>query len=358
MSFCAFVRGRGRPKPDPDQKNKYSSTPVRQTRDTKYKSSLIGTTSSGNKAGASQHQDLEEVDSEDEGKGQAQDNTSSTHRRIKVARRAIKNTDASQREDEGNDSSLYRYPLTQKVLNLEKREQEEKRKCRALNKKCQELSLAMDNMREEIERERSECKAIYQKLEEAMNRAMTQLEDERGKSKELSMRSESLVADLAAASEENTLLTKMLEEKTWESRVFRCAYTAVFKLCPSISDRIDLRNVLARTILLYRAKAQQERENQGNQGQDESASNETSEPLSQQESPTSVSDAAESDLDSEDLPLSRKRSRTAQDEQSSHGDQASDKDTDEDMPLSFVRRKRAKTVKAAPLSDEESSLYA
>ncbi|KAM0265689.1 hypothetical protein ACHAQJ_000123 [Trichoderma viride] len=245
------------------------------------------------------------------------------------------------------------YPLSQQVLGLEKREQEAQAKCTLLEEKYRQLRLAMERLTKERDKERFDHEARCKSLEAANEAALKQIEKEKDKFKELNAKNESLVADLAAASEEKTRLSEMLEEKTHESYVFRCACCILFKVAPSTSERVTIRNLLRDVLLHYIDKRKREHEDQENQVQDQSNEGQLAEPRPQQESSpcVAISDAAESDVGSENLSLGRKRPRTRSGEEIVPDDwlqsceRASDDDTDEDMPLTEVRKKRAKKSK-------------
>lgn len=192
--------------------------------------------------------------------------------------------------------------------------------------------------------EKHDMEASYEarcQLAEATTTSITkQLREEKIKLQELNLKNQDLVTNLAAASEKNTHLEKMLEEKTHESYVFRCAYRIVFKCSLSIKEKCSISGVLRRVI--ERCQAERQREIEAQADRDRDQKDEEAQPESSLFiSPSSVDAAAEAEDSSLGLssPSSRrKRLLEIQDE-----DQASSQDS-EDMPLLDLRRKRAKKL--------------
>lgn len=277
------------------------------------------------------------------------------------------------------------YPLSRQVLNLERREREAQSKCTRLEVKCRELSLALECMTKErdeanascekrcqladekvvlMEGQMKEMKETYetkQKLSEAKLKSAVlslnkQLKKESGKIEELLEKNlilhdknTNLTVELATASEKNTDMEKMLEEKTLESYVFRCAYRVVFKCSLSIQEKCTIRGVLRRVIERRRAERRRDVEAQANrdQNQDEERRLESSPALESSSNPAAVTKGADSSsiLLSPRSAIKRRRQLEAI-EAHYKGHRApseeSDSDSDEDMPLLDVRKKRAK----------------
>ncbi|KAH6605917.1 hypothetical protein Trco_005070 [Trichoderma cornu-damae] len=303
---------------------------------------------------------------EDEDEVEVDDDFASIYHRVKRVRRvmagAIEAGDLPAKDVEANPPSSNPYPLSRQVFNLEKREQEAQDKCKFLEKEYQELAVTVERLTTARDEERSDNEARCKSLEAANAASLEQLKEEKDKLEDLCIKNESLAADLAAASEEKTFLTEMLEEKTHESYVFRCALAVVFKLTPSIRERITFRDLLRDVLLHYYNKRQKERQNQENQnqhqesqGQEQNDTTMDSEPPPQQEqqqdSSPWTSDAAESDVGSKDLRLRRKRPWAARAKRSSG-------DTDDDMPLIDVLKKRPKKSKTMSSSHGETSSVA
>ncbi|KAK1248501.1 hypothetical protein MKX08_006721 [Trichoderma sp. CBMAI-0020] len=265
------------------------------------------------------------------------------------------------------------YPLSRQVQNLERREREAQRKCTHLEEQCRELSLALERMKAERDDDRTsleqrcqlaEAKLIsveaelktqydmrvahYEASDAAHKLAMSNLSSEfnrqRKKVEQLCEKNRTLHDDnahltmeLAAMSEKYAFSEMMLEEKTLESRLYRCAYSTVFKCSLSVKEKCTIRDVLIRVIDRMRNERRRERERQANQDQndDEEAQSE----LSTLESSSSV-DAAAAAQDSS-LGLSSPSSRRKRLLKNQDEDEVSSEDSD-DIPLLDLRRKRAK----------------
>ncbi|KAL7787889.1 hypothetical protein V8C37DRAFT_256027 [Trichoderma ceciliae] len=364
MSLAALrLRRRFNPKPDPDQHTQPPSAPIHQSSNQHSYSSIVETPPPSSETAKPQNQDPKFPDLEDDNDGQVQGDFSSIYHSVNRTRKAIAGaieaSDLSPNESEADNPPPNPYPLSQQVLRLEKREQYAQDKCKFLENKCRELTLAMERLAKERDKERSDSEERCKSLEAANDATLKQLDEEKDKLKELKAKNESLAADLVAVSDEKRFLARMLEEKTHESYIFRCAITVIFKLTPSIGERITMRDLLRAVLLYWWDKQQSERGSQESQVRDQNDEGELNESRPQQETSSCVSDAVESDLDSEDLPLSRKRPRAAaQDKKHGHGDQASNGETDEDMPLFDVLRKKTKKLKTMPSSREEASSVA
>lgn len=239
------------------------------------------------------------------------------------------------------------YPLSRQVFNLERREREAQLNCNRLEEKCRELSLALERMKKEKHEMETNYEARCQLAEVKTISVIKQLKKEKYKVKELNDKNEDLVTDLAAASEKKTFLEKMLEEKTHESYIFRCAYRVVFKCSLSIKEKCTIYGVLKRVIERCRAERHREVEAQANRDQnqkDEEAQPE-SPPLESSESSlfkSSSSVDAAAEVADPSLGLSSPSSRRKRLLETQDENQASSEDSDEDMPLLDVRRKRAK----------------
>lgn len=235
------------------------------------------------------------------------------------------------------------YPLSRQVFNLERREREAQLNCTRLEEKCRELSLALERMREEKHDMEARCEARCHLVAEETAMALTEMTKEKYKVKELNDKNEDLVADLAAASEKKIHLEKMLEEKTHESYVFRCAYRIVFKCSLSIKEKCSISGVLKRVIERCQAERQREIEAQADRDRDQKDEEAQPEPSALESSLFVSSSSVEAAAEVEDSSLGlsspssrRKRLLEKQDE-----DEASSGDS-EDMPLIELRRKRAK----------------
>ncbi|PON30517.1 hypothetical protein TGAM01_v200957 [Trichoderma gamsii] len=231
------------------------------------------------------------------------------------------------------------YPLSRQVFNLERREREAQLNCTRLEEKCRELSLALERMREEKHDMEASYEARCQLVEARKTCVIKQLKKEKDKVKELCEKNDDLVMDLAAASEKNTYIEKMLEEKTHESYVFRCAYRVVFKCSLSIKEKCSISGVLKRVI--ERCQAERQRDIEAQADRDRDQKDEEAQPESSLfVSSSSVEAAAEAEDLS--LGLSSPSSRRKRLLENHDEDQASSEDSDDDMPLLEIRRKRAK----------------
>lgn len=243
------------------------------------------------------------------------------------------------------EADIPSYPLSRQVLNLERREREAQLKCSRLEEKCRELSSAL----ERTTKEKHEMGATYEarcQLAEAEAISINkQLKKERNKFEELNDKNETLVADLAAASENNTFLKKMLEEKTHESYIFRCAYRVVFKCSLSIKEKCTIHGVLRRVI--ERCWAERRREVEAQESRDQSRNDEERQlESSTPESSSKLADATEASDSNLGLLSPRSlRKRQLEETQALNLPKASSEDSDEDMPLLNVRKKRAKKAK-------------
>ncbi|KAL6890696.1 hypothetical protein GGI43DRAFT_387499 [Trichoderma evansii] len=223
-----------------------------------------------------------------------------------------------------NPSPPSQYPLSHQVLNLERREREAQLKCERLEEKCRELSLALDRMAKEKHEMEASYEARCQLAEVKAIAVNKQLKKERDKVEELNGKNENLITDLAAASEKNTFTEKMLEEKTHESYIFRCAYRVVFKCSLSIKEKSTIRGVLTRVINRRRAERRKEIEAQANRdrNQNDEERQLDSSTLESSSNLAAVTEAADSN--------SRRRYKQVS------------SDSDDEMPLFDVRKKRAK----------------
>ncbi|KAM0525541.1 hypothetical protein ACHAPE_000248 [Trichoderma viride] len=248
------------------------------------------------------------------------------------------------------------YPLSRQVFNLERREREAQLNCTRLEEKCRELSLALERMREEKHGMEASYEARCQLAEVKTTSVIKQLKKEKDKVKELNLKNEDFVTDLAAASEKNTHLEKMLEEKTHESYVFRCAYRIVFKCSLSIKEKCSISGVLKRVIERYQAERQREIEAQADRDRDQKGEEAQPEPSALESSLFVSSSSVEAAAEVEDssLGLSSPSSRRKRLLETRDDDQTSSEDSEEDMPLLEVRRKRAKLAKEL---EEISKIY-
>lgn len=236
------------------------------------------------------------------------------------------------------------YPLSRQVFNLERREREAQLNCTRLEEKCRELSLALERMREEKHDMEASYEARCQLAEVRATSVIKQLKKEKNKVKELNEKNEDLVTNLAAASEKNTHLEKMLEEKTHESYVFRCAYRIVSKCSLSIKEKCSIYGVLKRVIERCQAERQREIEAQASRDRDQKNEEDAQLEPSTLESSLFVSSSsvdAAAEVDDSSLGLSSPSSRRKRLLKNEDDDQASSEDSD-DMPLLDLRRKRAK----------------
>ncbi|PTB69154.1 hypothetical protein BBK36DRAFT_1139233 [Trichoderma citrinoviride] len=369
-------------------------------------------------------------------------------------------TETTSTTTEASEQSIDQYPVTRLVLALEKREQNAQDKYNSLEKRCQELDVALQLSIKEREREASIYGADYRKFKAALNGArkeldkekakadeahttnesllrvlaahastietlnaenseakakceslraahdaileeleaekhkvqevnirtsaydalLQQLEKEQEKAKELHTANESLAADLAAQTQEKEFAAKMLEEKTYESWIFRCAVAVIYKDSPS-KERVKMGKLIRDVLFYLRDKRQRERARQQQQedsdedgnGQQQGSGDgqyeeqqeqgqvvESSAP--QHEEPTcpeTPGGGGDSGHDSEDLPLSGretrpKRCRTLGSMEYSDYFAASD-DSDDEKPLVDVLKKRAKKLRTMASHEEASS---
>ncbi|KAL6875247.1 hypothetical protein J3F83DRAFT_554634 [Trichoderma novae-zelandiae] len=359
-----------------------------------------------------------------------------------VARKDLSSTgaEATSTETDASEQSIDQYPVTQLVLNLEKREREAQDKYKLLEKKCHDLDSAVgliaqqraneksdyeakcksleaaqnvirekllhernmgdlarvkigslvtklaahDDIVRELEQEKKSTKGLHAKNKTLVARLVThdamlqQLEEEQQQQQqqmqELQTKNESLVADLAAQAQEKDFLAAMLQEKTYESWIFRCAVGVIYKDTPS-RDRVKLGTVIRAVVFHLRDKrqrelARQQQENDGNgqQGDQEQEqeqvqvqdnSEQTVESAPQHEEPClATAGAGDSDSDSEDMPLSAraKRVRLKRQRVVDHTDYFAASDgTDDEAPLSSVLKQRAKKLKTTSSHEEASS---
>lgn len=243
-----------------------------------------------------------------------------------------------------NPSQHSQYPLSRQVLNLERREREAQLKYSSLEEKCRELSLALERTTKEKHEMQASYEARCQLADVKAIAVNKQLNKERDKVEVLTEKNENLIADLAAASEKITSMEKMLEEKTHESYIFRCAYRVVFKCSLSIKEKSTIRGVLSRVIDRRQAERRREVEAQANRDRnqnDEERQLESS-TLESSSNLATVTEAADSNS-RVSLPrvLSfRESNRQLKRIQRRYKHVPSD--SDDDMPLLDVRKKRAK----------------
>ncbi|UKZ76417.1 hypothetical protein TrVFT333_004121 [Trichoderma virens FT-333] len=240
--------------------------------------------------------------------------------------------DVSSAEDETSNPFSNKYPLSQQVFELEKRAQELQDNCEFWKKKSLELTLSLE-----------------------------------GLTKLLQAKNESLAADLATLSGEKAMLAKMLEEKTYESWIFRCAVAVVYKATPSARERVSMRQLIRDVFARLHENYQRGREaqedagaqDQNNKNNGNQVSEQAAESLPQQEESLLTAGAGKVDSDSEDLPLrdrkslqkSQKRPRVTK----GKGDRPSNDDSDEDQALFHVLKKKAKKLKIMPSRKESAS---
>jgi hypothetical protein len=248
------------------------------------------------------------------------------------------------------------YPLSRQVFNLERREREAQLNCTRLEEKCRELSFALEEMKKEKHEMEARYEARCQLAEFKTIAVIKELNEERYIVKELNDKNENLATDLTTASEKIVSLEKMLEEKTYESYVFRCAYRVVFKFTISIKEKCTLQGVLKRVIERCQTERQRELEAQADRDRDQN--NEEEEEAEEEEvvaqldsstqesslfvSSSSVDAAAE--VEDSSLGLSSPSSRRKRLLEAKGENQVSSEDSDEDMPLLDLRRKRAKQL--------------
>lgn len=200
----------------------------------------------------------------------------------KAAAAKLKNVSLS--ETEASNPYSGRYPVSRQVFDLEKRAQELQNKRDFFQNQCNELTLIVERLNKATTKERSDHEAKCATLKAANDDIAKQLEEEKDKVKELQSKNEDLVKDLAAASERMAFLTKMLEEKTYESWIFRCALAVVFKSTPSTRERVSMRKLICDCFAALKQKYQQDRAlQQGDQAQDQNNSNYVSEEAAQRD---------------------------------------------------------------------------
>ncbi|KAL6804074.1 hypothetical protein J3E68DRAFT_434395 [Trichoderma sp. SZMC 28012] len=225
---------------------------------------------------------------------------------------AAKPKNVSSSEAEASNPYSGQYPVSRQVFDLEKRAQELQEKRDYFQNQCNELTLIVERLNKATKKERADHEAKCAALKAANDDMAKQLEEEKDKVKELESKNESLVKDLAAASERKDFLTRMLEEKTYESWIFRCALAVVFKSTPSTRERVSMRKLICDCFAALKQKYQQDRAlQQGDQVQDQNNSN-------RQEESICLSDAVDIYSDSEETPLreiaakKKKRPRAAE----------------------------------------------
>ncbi|KAK4073810.1 hypothetical protein Trihar35433_3284 [Trichoderma harzianum] len=197
---------------------------------------------------------------------------------------AAKPKNVSLSEAEASNPYPGRYPVSRQVFDLEKRAQELQDKRDYFQNQCNELTLIVERLNKATKKERADHEAKCASLKAANDDLAKQLEEEKDKVKELESKNESLIKDLAAASERMAFLTKMLEEKTYESWIFRCALAVVFKSTPSTRERVSMRKLICDCFAALKQKYQQDRAlQQGDQAQDQNNRNRVSEEAAQRD---------------------------------------------------------------------------
>ncbi|PTB55821.1 hypothetical protein M431DRAFT_494261 [Trichoderma harzianum CBS 226.95] len=293
---------------------------------------------------------------------------------------AAKPKNISPSEAEASNPYSGRYPVSRQVFDLEKRAQELQEKRDYFQNQCNELTLIVERLNKATKKERSDHEAKCASLKAANDDMAKQLEEEKDKVKELESKNESLAKDLAAASERNAFLTKMLEEKTYESWIFRCALAVVFKSTPSTRERVSMRKLICDCFAALKQKYQQDRAlQQGDQTQDQNNSNRVSEEAAQRDE-SSFDDSEEKSLkkktaqkkrpqvveerdslvssdDSEEKPLKmkaaqKKRAREAEKKDNRVSKEDSD---DDDQPLFNILKRRVKKLKVMPSREKSLS---
>ncbi|KAL7951591.1 hypothetical protein V8C42DRAFT_356784 [Trichoderma barbatum] len=273
--------------------------------------------------------------------------------------------DVSSAETEANNPYPKQYPLSRQVFDLEKREKEMQDKYKVFENQCHELTSTLERLTKATTKERADHKAKCKALKAANDTMAQQLEEEQAKVKDLHAKNESLNADLAAMSEEKTWLTKMLEEKNYESWIYRCAVAIIYKATPSVRERVSMRKLLYDVLNCLRENYQRERAareqdqaldqtNSGDRVSEEAA--ERSESHWDEAERPSASSAVELDSDSDDRPLKDRKAQQKRPRVTEAKDRASGDDSDEDQPLLNVLRKRAKKLKT--MSAQERASYA
>ncbi|KAF3068205.1 hypothetical protein CFAM422_008092 [Trichoderma lentiforme] len=197
---------------------------------------------------------------------------------------AAKPKNVSLSEAEASNPYSGRYPVSRQVFDLEKRAQELQNKRDFFQNQCNELTLIVERLNKATKKERADHEAKYASLKATNDDMAKRLEEEKDKGKELESKNESLANDLAAASERMAFLTKLLEEKTYESWIFRCALAVVFKSTPSTRERVSMRKLICDCFAALKQKYQQDRAlQQGDQAQDQTNSNRVSEEAAQRD---------------------------------------------------------------------------
>ncbi|KAK1251723.1 hypothetical protein MKX07_007202 [Trichoderma sp. CBMAI-0711] len=245
----------------------------------------------------------------------------------------------------------------------------------------EEIKTAQIALRKELAAEKhkanQESNSIQSLEHEALQR---QLEQEQNKARELRATNESLVSVLEAQAQEKNLLARMLDEKTYESWIFRCAVGVIYKDSPS-NERVKMGKLIRDVIMYLCEKRQRERlaeqqagdddddddgssQKEDKDGQDEEHEQEREqdevEAAPQHGQPDSeMTDARDSGLDSEDLPLSGRATRSKRHRRMQRTDYsdyfATSDDTDDEKPLVEVLNKRAKKLKTTSSLEEASS---
>ncbi|QYS95978.1 hypothetical protein H0G86_003243 [Trichoderma simmonsii] len=250
----------------------------------------------------------------------------------------LKNISSSEAEVSNPYSG--QYPVSRQVFDLEKRAQELQEKRDYFQNQCNELTLIVERLNKATKKERADHEAKCASLKAANDDMAKQLEEEKDKVKELQSKNEDLVKDLAAASERKNFLAKMLEEKTYESWIFRCALAVVFKSTPSTRERVSMRKLICDYIY--------------------SDSEET--PLREiaaKKKRTRVAeerDGRVSSDGSEEKPLKKKAAQKKRAREPEKKDNQVSKEDSDNQPLFSVLKKRAKKLKIMP-SREESPLF-
>ncbi|PNP60414.1 hypothetical protein THARTR1_00438 [Trichoderma harzianum] len=180
-----------------------------------------------------------------------------------------------------------RYPVSRQVFDLEKRTQELQERRDFFQNQCHELTLTLERLNKATKKERSDNEAKCASLKAANDAMAKQLEEEITKVKELQSKNESLVKDLAAATERMAFLAKMLDEKTYESWIFRCALAVVFKATPSTRERVTMRKLICDCFAALQQQYPQDRAlQQGDPAQDQNNSDRGSEGAAQRGEPS------------------------------------------------------------------------
>ncbi|KAL6817840.1 hypothetical protein J3E69DRAFT_369525 [Trichoderma sp. SZMC 28015] len=274
-------------------------------------------------------------------------------------------------EAEASNPYSGQYPVSRQVFDLEKRAQELEGKRDYFQNQCNELTLIVERLNKVTKKERADHEAKCNVLKAANDDMAKQLEEGKDEVKELQSKNESLIKELAAASERNTFLTKMLEEKTYESWIFRCALAVVFKSTPSARERVSMRKLICDCFAALKQKYQQDRALQQGDQQEESIclsdagdlySDSEETPLreiaAKKKRPrvAEEKDSRISSDDSEQKPLKKKAAQKKRAREPEKKDNRVSKEDSDDQPLFSVLKKRAKKLKIMP-SREESPPY-